>query len=363
VVTKRLDVAQDTSLDFCRTKNSRNHGENDMTEEHMPDTPYRRCLNHGFVGLVDTFGTDESIVQAARVSYGKGTKGSSSDAALISYLLRQRHTSPFEMVEMKFICRMPIFVARQWIRHRTANVNEYSGRYSEMKPYFYEPHLGAIAFQSETNKQGRDEDILSMVARVDIDEVRLALEEQLAQMDNRSTCPTQKLWDKRLACLECLPDEMAEARKIAATIKVNNLLCWDRYQSLLDRNVAREMARVVLPLTMYTEWYWKMDLHNLMHFLRLRLDPHAQAEIRVYAEAIAEFVQEDFPLTWEVFQDMNDGCFLTGQERKGISYIVSEQISPTYPDEMLTCVLERFMIGEGFSERRIKELKQKMGMY
>jgi thymidylate synthase (FAD) len=329
---------------------------------------FHRCLNAGFVALVDTFGTDESIVQAARVSYGKGTKGSSTDGALISYLLRQRHTSPFEMVEMKFLCRMPIFVARQWIRHRTANVNEYSGRYSEMKPYFYVPHLGSVAVQSATNKQGRDEDLEEMIDRVaktiggpdglGSNEQTRVFWNALRTVDEEAPLPTQKLWDKRLCCLAHLPDELINARQAAASIQNINEIAWSSYQHLLEKGVAREMARVVLPLTMYTEWYWKMDLHNLLHFLRLRLDPHAQAEIRVYAEAIANFVQREFPLTYGVFEDMMAGCFLTGEERQ----VIVNQFESIQGTTIAMEDMEGLLDEKGFSKRRIGEFKDKMGL-
>jgi thymidylate synthase (FAD) len=215
------------------------------------------CLDKGFVRLVDYMGDDGAIVQAARVSYGKGTTTIRQDRELIRYLLRHRHTSPFEMVEFKFHVKLPIFVARQWIRHRTANVNEYSGRYSEMKDEFYIPELDQIRPQNKVNRQGRAKDILP---------------EEKAKEINKMFEDTQKTLFKE-------------------------------YKTLLEQDLARELARINLPLSTYTEWYWKIDLHNLLHFLNLRLDEHAQYEIRVYAQAITKLIEPIVPLVMEAFED------------------------------------------------------------
>lgn len=215
-----------------------------------------KCLDKGFVRLVDVMGDDSSIVQAARVSYGKGTKTVHEDRGLIRYLMRHKHTTPFEMVEFKFHVKLPIFVARQWIRHRTANVNEYSGRYSEMKDEFYLPSTEQIRTQSIINKQGRAD--------------------------------------------EKLPSEHVE--QILHSTEAHYDASFELYQSLLKKGLTRELSRMVLPVSNYTEWYWKIDLHNLFHFLKLRLDAHAQYEIRVYAEAMAELVKEIVPLAWEAYE-------------------------------------------------------------
>lgn len=216
-----------------------------------------KCLDHGFVRLVDYMGDDSSIVQAARVSYGKGTKTVREDTTLIRYLMRHQHTSPFEMVELKFHIRLPIFVARQWIRHRTANVNEYSGRYSEMSDDFYVPELDQIRTQDEVNKQGRSEQVIDK-------DIALELQHSM------------KEWQEK---------------------------AYEEYQNYLNKGLARELARINLPLSSYTEWYWKIDLHNLFRFLKLRLDWHAQYEIRVYAKAIAQIVEELFPISFKAFSD------------------------------------------------------------
>jgi len=200
-------------------------------------------------------GDDSSIVQAARVSYGKGTKQVNEDRGLIRYLLRHAHTTPFEMVEFKFHCRMPIFIARQWIRHRTASVNEVSGRYSEVKDICYVPEENKITKQSTNNKQGGT------------DELVIAADE----------------WKGIFS---------REQDRV-----------FDSYKTKLNTGMRKELARINLPLSTYTDWYWKIDLHNLMHFLRLRLDSHAQYEIRVFGEVMAVMVKEKCPLAWEAFED------------------------------------------------------------
>ncbi len=218
-----------------------------------------KCLDKGFVRLIDSMGDDEAIVQAARVSYGSGTKSYREDRGLIRYLMRNKHTSPFEMVEFKFHVKLPIFVARQWIRHRTANVNELSGRYSQMTDEFYLPDLSQIRHQSDNNKQGRSD---------------IHLDEETA--DN-----------------------------VLLRMHQSHRQSYDEYQSYLQDDLARELARINLPLSTYTEWYWKIDLHNLFHFLKLRLDAHAQYEIRVYAEAIASILRGIVPIAYEAFEDFN----------------------------------------------------------
>ena len=215
-----------------------------------------RCLDKGFVRLVDSMGGDDAIVQAARVSYGKGTSKVSQDRGLIRYLMRHRHTTPFEMVEFKFHCKMPIFVARQWVRHRTANINEYSLRYSEARDEFYYPDPEHIQFQSVLNKQGRKGEV---------------------------------------------PDKLKQ--KVQDYFKEISAKGFAMYSELNEAGVARELARAVLPVNLYTEWYWKNDLHNLLHFIGLRSDNHAQYEIRVFSDAMAESVKAVAPFAWEAYQD------------------------------------------------------------
>ncbi|MDR2177463.1 MAG: FAD-dependent thymidylate synthase [Treponema sp.] len=213
-------------------------------------------LDKGFVRLVDYLGGDERVVQAARVSYGAGTKSYREDAGLIDYLLRHHHTSPFEQVVLTFHVKLPIFVARQWIRHRTARVNEISGRYSVMKDDFYLPAAGDVAPQSSDNKQGRREDAL----------------------------------------------ETAEAEKVRSVFERGQREAYENYRALVDQGLARELARINLPLSLYTEWYWQIDLHNLFHFLKLRLDSHAQKEIRLYARLVLDITRNVAPRCCESFE-------------------------------------------------------------
>ncbi|MDE5059709.1 FAD-dependent thymidylate synthase [Wolbachia endosymbiont of Drosophila aff. chauvacae BK-2020] len=213
-----------------------------------------KVLDHGFIRVVDYMGSDSAIVQAARVSYGKGTKQISQDEALIKYLMRHHHTTPFEMCEIKFHVKLPIFVARQWIRHRTANVNEYSARYSILDNEFYTPKPEQVAKQSDNNKQGSGE-----------------------------------AFD---------PDTSKEI--IDSLINDSNLV-YSHYEKFIEQGLAREIARTNLMLNYYTQFYWKIDLHNLLHFLKLRADKHAQYEIRVYAEVMLDIIKKWVPLAYNAF--------------------------------------------------------------
>ena len=229
-------------------------------------------LDHGFIRVVDYMGDDSSIVQAARVSYGKGTKKVSTDAGLIKYLMRHWHSTPFEMCEIKYHVKLPIFIARQWIRHRTANVNEYSARYSILDKEFYLPAPENLATQSQNNRQGRG-DVLEG--------------EQAKQV------------------LEILKKDAEQ------TYNNYELMLNERYdESIIDKNqtgLARELARMNLTLNTYTQWYWKTDLLNLMNFLRLRADDHAQYEIRAYADTMLDTLKKWVPITYEAFMDYRVG--------------------------------------------------------
>jgi len=229
-------------------------------------------LDHGFVRVIDYMGDDAAVVQAARVSYGKGTKRVSEDRGLIQYLMRHRHTTPFEMCEIKYHVKLPIFVARQWIRHRTANVNEYSARYSILDNEFYVPAPDQLAAQSQRNRQGRGEVLAGEEAR---------------------------------RVLELLQDDAERAYRGYV-----EMLNEDESGRVLDegrQGLARELARMNLSLNFYTQWYWKTDLHNLLNFLSLRADPHAQYEIRVYAEAMIDTVEKWVPMTAEAFRQYRLG--------------------------------------------------------
>ena len=247
-----------------------------VTSTALEDRLYKifPVLDHGFVRVIDYMGDDTSIVQAARVSYGKGTKSVRNDEGLIRYLMRHRHSTPFEMCEIKFHIKLPIFVARQWIRHRTANVNEYSARYSMLDREFYIPAPEHLAAQSDINNQGRG---------------------------------------------DVLRDE--EAAEVLDMLKADAVRSYDRYETLLNerqngrvinedkQGLARELARMTLPLSAYTQWYWKVDLHNLNHFLSLRMDPHAQYEIRAFADVMFDIVRDWVPLTAKAFEDYRVNSF------------------------------------------------------
>jgi thymidylate synthase (FAD) len=226
-------------------------------------------LDHGFIRVIDYMGDDSAVVQAARVSYGRGTKHTSQDRGLIHYLMRHRHTTPFEMCEIKFHIKLPIFIGRQWIRHRTASVNEYSARYSILSNEFYLPDRANLAAQSNINRQGRSD--------------------------------------------EAVPAEVAD--KVLDILRNDAIHCYQNYREMLNEDdngkvldeskigITRELARMNLTLNHYTEWYWKINLHNLLHFLSLRADSHAQYEIRVYAEKMLEIVKEWVPYTFEAYEE------------------------------------------------------------
>lgn len=235
-------------------------------------------LDHGFVRVIDYMGDDAAIVQAARVSYGAGTKTVNEDAGLIDYLMRNRHTSPFEMCELKLHVKLPIFVARQWVRHRTANMNEYSLRYSEAKDETYLPLADRLAKQGRANKQGSGE-----------------------------------------------PLTPPEATGVQALIEETSKEAHDTYRQLLDvYGLARETARMVLPLNTYTEFYWKLDLHNLLHFTNLRMDKHAQSEIVAYAEVIWRIINEWVPLTAAAFRNhVLEAIHLSASEAAALRMLIT----------------------------------------
>jgi len=271
-------------------------------------------LDHGFVRVVDYMGDDTSIVQAARVSYGKGTKKVSTDAGLIKYLMRHWHSTPFEMCEIKYHVKLPIFIARQWIRHRTANVNEYSARYSILDKEFYLPAQENLASQSQSNRQGRG-DVL----------------------------------------------EGDQAKKVLDLLKNDAERTYDNYEMMLNERydgsvidekevgLARELARMNLTLNTYTQWYWKTDLLNLMNFLRLRADHHAQFEIRTYADAMLDTLKKWVPITYEAFMDYRVGGTEVSANGKLIiqKLIKGEKIS-----------IER----SGLSKREWNELMEAFGL-
>ncbi|GAB4195284.1 MAG: FAD-dependent thymidylate synthase [Thalassobaculales bacterium] len=298
-------------------------------------------LDHGFVRVVDYMGDDAAVVQAARVSYGKGTKSLRDDAGLIRYLMRHRHSTPFEMCEIKFHVKLPIFVARQWIRHRTANVNEYSARYSVLDREFYIPEGEKLKFieaearrEAKSSKRGQ---------------TMLLLENQ--NIAQQSTVNKQGR-DRTVSA--------AEAARAARTMRKVSEHAFNAYFDLLNEpeggappdetrsGIARELARAILPVNVYTQWYWKTDLHNLMHFLSLRADPHAQHEIRVYAEAMLTILDKWVPQTAAAFREYRLGAV---------------QLSAT-----ALAIVRRLLAGEevdqaasGLSKREWRELMTALG--
>jgi thymidylate synthase (FAD) len=272
------------------------------------------ALDHGFVRVIDYMGDDTAIVQSARVSYGKGTKKISNDKGLIKYLMRHWHSTPFEMCEIKLHVKLPIFIARQWIRHRTANVNEYSARYSILDKEFYIPSVENLASQSQINKQGRAENL-----------------------------------------------SPEEAEKVIKLLKSDAEQTYRNYEVMLNENsdgetldessmgIARELARMNLTLNTYTQWYWKIDLNNLLHFLALRADAHAQYEIRVYADIILDIVKKWVPVTYEAFEDYRvGGTQLSAKEILILKKIIKgETVDPD---------------AEGISKREWGELQKKFDL-
>ena len=251
-------------------------------------------LDHGFIRVVDYMGDDTSVVQAARVSYGKGTKKVSTDAGLIKYLMRHWHSTPFEMCEIKYHIKLPIFIARQWIRHRTANVNEYSARYSILDKEFYLPSAEQLAAQSQINRQGRGDVLKGEQATKVLD---------LLKNDAERTYNNY--------------EEMLNQRYDGTVIDEKKV------------GLARELARMNLTLNTYTQWYWKTDLLNLMNFLRLRADSHAQYEIRAYAEVMLDTLKKWVPTTYEAFMDYRVGGTEVSSKGKNIiqKLIKGEKVS------------------------------------
>jgi thymidylate synthase (FAD) len=277
-------IEQDINIVSNHTKRVTSASLEEVLYETLP------VLDHGFVRVIDYMGDDLAVVQAARVSYGKGTKKTSQDRGLIHYLMRHRHTTPFEMCELKIHVKLPIFVARQWVRHRTASINEYSARYSILSKEFYLPSPEHLAAQSKSNRQGREDESVS--------------------------------------------DEDAE--RILSILKDDALRCYDNYIDLLNQDEAgnilnpdniclsRELARMNLNLNYYTEWYWKTNLHNLLHFISLRADSHAQYEIRVYADLLMDIVRRWVPISFEAFEEYRlKGASFSGNALKLIKALIS----------------------------------------
>ena len=276
---------------------------------------YFPVLDHGFVALVDYMGSDEDVERAARVSYGYGTRRTSQTRGLVRYLRRHHHTTPSEMVELKFHVAMPMFVARQWVRHRTASVNEYSARYSILPLLYYTPRPQDFALQSASNRQGRE-----------------------------GGAP-EAVYGEAVRRWEAL-------RRDAG----------DGYAWMLGEDVARELARIDLPLSTYTQWYWKIDLHNLLHFLRLRVDPHAQWEIRAYAAVMAGMVKRVAPLSYEAWVDYDvEGRPFSRGERAALARLVEATPEGGVRARDGAALAPDELEGVGLSKREARELLAKLG--
>ncbi len=276
-------------------------------------------LDHGFVRVVDYMGDDTSIVQSARVSYGKGTKKVSTDSGLIKYLMRHRHSTPFEMCEIKYHVKLPIFVARQWIRHRTANVNEYSARYSILDKEFYLPAKENLAAQSKNNRQGRGD----LINGEQADDVLKILKEDA---------------EKSYKDYETMLNE----RHDGTIINENK------------KGLARELARMNLTLNTYTQWYWKTDLLNLLNFLSLRADDHAQYEIRAYADIMIDSLKRWVPITYEAFMDYRIGAIeLSSKGKSVISKMIKGKSCDFENSELTKREWNELMESFGFKEKMI----------
>jgi thymidylate synthase (FAD) len=273
---------------------------------------YYPVLDKGFVALMDYMGTDSTVPTCARTSYGHGTKATSNDKGLVRYLRGHKHTSPFEFVEFHFHCSMPIFVARQWVRHRTASINEVSGRYSILPMLFHTPEAEHFAKQSQSNKQGRGE------------EAGVLLHTEAAAR-----------WSTQRARVQ------------------------ENYEWLIGEDVARELARIDLPLSTYTQWRWKIDGHNLMHFLGLRCDPHAQWEIRVFANIIAGILERGWPNLFEAWADYNfKSRTFSRQEMQVLCQLLEKSDAGLFAKESPIVkyqVLSEQMVGLGMSKREVDE--------
>ena len=339
---------------------------------------YTNVLNHGFVGLVDFYGDDSAVVNAARVSYGIGTKKTRSDRGLIRSLMRHLHTTPFEMCDFKFHIKAPIFVFRQWHRHRTFSINEYSARYSEMKDEMYEPTIENMAPQSSTNRQGRDATVLSDTDYIAImaavqecyDTAYQGYKHLLGPTEAGTVPPTTDGVQRRLQwCQDAAVTAVKESRRRAIESEhpdpyPTEESLEEAIQAYLDQNgvahistdfpgIAREIARMVLPVATYSEMYWKGNMHNLFHFLNLRCDSHAQYEIRVYAEAILDLIRPYVEWSVEAFED-----YLLHSSR--LSRMETEMIRELQlPREH---IIEGILKEKGCSKREIDEFVAKFAI-
>lgn len=353
--------------------------------DHAPtlwEPTYEDVLDHGFIGLIDFMGSDSSVVNAARCSYGKGTKATRSDEGLIRYLMRHWHTSPSEMCEFTFHVKAPIFVFRQWQRHRTSSLNEYSGRYSILDNEMYVPHHSKTAPQAVNNKQGRESDLL---LADDYNAVKTALDhvyedsyqtyKYLCGPDaegNQAKAPDAinerrlNIEEAALAAIRKSREEQLnkpeEERYVITEDEIEIILRDWFIQSnthVITKDypgIARELARIVLPVATYSQMYWKVNMHNLFHFLRLRADPHAQYEIRVYAEKIIEMIRPLVPMSVRAFEDYRmNGANLSRMEVELLQQVRKNNIDITNDDDVRQYLIKE----QGCSEREVREFLER----
>lgn len=350
---------------------------NRITEDATVWMPiYTPVLDHGFVGMVDFMGDDNAVVQAARVSYGNGTKKVSEDRGLLRYLMRHRHTTPFEMVEFKFHVKAPIFVFRQWHRHRTFSINEYSGRYSVMTDEMYLPAAENVKPQAVDNKQGRSTNVLS---ENDIEATLLAMEESFMQcfdsyryLLEAEVTPPEHIDRRRLWLQESAVNALRQMRQNYPDIEFTETALDDKIAEYYRANefavtgkdfpgLARELARIVLPVATYSQMYWKGNLKNLLHFIALRSDPHAQYEIRVYSDAILDLIRPLVPWTVEAFMqyEFNSGRF-SEMELSALKSIIQHYVGRDLGGD--TKPLEDQLLLAGSSKREVREFIGKFGL-
>ncbi len=355
-------------------------GSQGSTQVEIWKPPYRNILNHGFVGIVDFMGDDMNVVHSARVSYGKGTKKVNTDRGLIRYLMRHRHTTPFEMVEFMFHVKAPIFCFRQWHRHRTASINEYSGRYSVLDSDFYFPELPQTAVQSSSNRQGREAEGVT-------EEEHLAVIAAMEQVFNDSyqayeymlgggAAPPDPINNRRLWVEESALKAAAEVRK--RILEKGEEMTQDQAEELIEDKIkeyyaanelaildddfpgiSRELARLVLPVATYSQMYWKANLKNLLHFIGLRSDPHAQWEIRQYSDAMLELIRPYVPWVVEAFLDYQfDSATFSRVELEAIAHLV--QIVQDIDSDVDEDYWNGFLRERGASVREVTEFMDKL---
>ena len=368
--------------DFEETYIADLHGQDRISHYEVFQPTYTKVLDHGYIGLVDFMGDDASVIRSARVSYGAGTKKVNTDEAMLRYMMRNQHLTPFESVEMQWHVKLPIFVARQWIRHRTAQVNEYSGRYSEMTDERYMPALAQLAPQSSTNKQGRDGDLSENDKLACQTILEHAFEESWTSYKALlgSGALPDALNNRRLFCEQAALEGIKKIRAEDDQREANGdqrLFPTNWREEEIDAKIheyyeanelaipgsdfsglARELARICLPLSTYTQWYWKANLRNTFHFIGLRSDPHAQYEIRVYSDAMLDMMRPLVPWSVQAFLDYQ----LQGGKFSRIEMdLIRKTMQSIYSSEDPTGLADQ-LTKNGSSKREVTEFLKQVGL-